>query len=294
MYLTCKLMGSDKACENSSSVCLLCSGADPNNISVHALDLCDPHSVDGFTAWYRETHGNSLQVLVNNAGVHKNIFTPSTQPPLTRDGFEIHWCTNYLGTFHLTHALLPLLQQGGLESGDARVVNVVSHLHDRGKNKYLFEPAARGMNILMLARREELLQETTGRLASEYPVEIQTLVLDLADTELDDIIREATRELEVGVFEPRTISDGERHVLCSGFWGVSRHVNYLGEILMSCGLTLALGWPFTLVPWLYPLYYIVFLLPRERDDDRRCAEKYGPLWDKYRKQVPWRIVPRVY
>ena len=76
--------------------------------------------------------------------------------------------------------------------------------------------------------------------------------------------------------------------------GVSRHVNYLGEILMSCGLTLALGWPFTLVPWLYPLYYIVFLLPRERDDDRRCAEKYGPLWDKYRKQVPWRIVPRVY
>ena len=98
----------------------------------------------------------------------------------------------------------------------------------------------------------------------------------------------------LGVFEPRTISDGERHVLCSGFWGVSRHVNYLGEILMSCGLTLALGWPFTLVPWLYPLYYIVFLLPRERDDDRRCAEKYGPLWDKYRKQVPWRIVPRVY
>lgn len=66
----------------------------------------------------------------------------------------------------------------------------------------------------------------------------------------------------LGVFEPRTISDGERHVLCSGFWGVSRHINYLGEILMSCGLTLALGWPFTLVPWLYPLYYIVFLLPR--------------------------------
>ncbi len=117
------------------------TGADPNNISVHALDLCDPHSVDGFVTWYRETHGNSLQVLVNNAGIHKNIFTPSTRPPLTRDGFEIHWRTNYLGTFHLTHALLPLLQQGGLESGDARVVNVASHLHDRGKNKYLFEPA---------------------------------------------------------------------------------------------------------------------------------------------------------
>ncbi len=109
------------------------TGSNPNNISVHALDLCDPHSIDSFVTWFRETHGNSLQVLVNNAGVHKNIFTPTTQPPLTRDGLEIHWRTNYLGTFHLTHALLPLLQQGGLESGDARVVNVVSHLHDRGK-----------------------------------------------------------------------------------------------------------------------------------------------------------------
>ncbi len=59
--------------------------------------------------------------------------------------------------------------------------------------------AARGMNLLLLARREELLQETAGRLASEYPVKIHTLVLDLADTALDEIIREATRELEVGV-----------------------------------------------------------------------------------------------
>ena len=98
----------------------------------------------------------------------------------------------------------------------------------------------------------------------------------------------------LGVLEPRTVSDGESHLLCSGFWGVSRHVNYLGEILMATGLALALGWPLALGPWLYPLYYLAFLLPRERDDDRRCAAKYGPLWDEYRKRVPWRIIPRVY
>ncbi|MYB18357.1 MAG: hypothetical protein F4Y16_05110 [Holophagales bacterium] len=28
--------------------------------------------------------------------------------------------------------------------------------------------------------------------------------------------------------------------------------------------------------------------------DRRCAAKYGVLWDEYRRRVPWRIVPRVY
>lgn len=95
-------------------------------------------------------------------------------------------------------------------------------------------------------------------------------------------------------FRPEAISDGERRVLCSGFWGVSRHVNYLGEILMATGLALSLGQPALLAPWLYPLYYVLLLVPRERDDDRRCAAKYGPLWDEYRRRVPWRIVPRVY
>ncbi|WP_419553083.1 DUF1295 domain-containing protein [Candidatus Poriferisodalis sp.] len=93
---------------------------------------------------------------------------------------------------------------------------------------------------------------------------------------------------------PRTLTDSERRVLCSGFWGLSRHVNYLGEIAMATGLALALGWPLVLGPWLYPLYYVALLVPRERADDRRCARKYGSLWEQYRAKVPWRIVPRVY
>ena len=93
---------------------------------------------------------------------------------------------------------------------------------------------------------------------------------------------------------PRALGDGERRLLVSGFWGLSRHVNYLGEILMAVGLALALGRPGMLGPWLYPLYYLALLVPRERDDDRRCAAKYGPLWEQYRAAVPWRIVPRVY
>ena len=98
----------------------------------------------------------------------------------------------------------------------------------------------------------------------------------------------------LGVIGPRAISDGTHSVLCSGFWAVSRHVNYLGEFLMACGLALSLGWPSAIGPWLYPLYYVALLVPRERADDRRCAEKYGPLWAEYRERVPWRIIPRVY
>lgn len=98
----------------------------------------------------------------------------------------------------------------------------------------------------------------------------------------------------LGALPPETLGDGQRTLLCNGFWGVSRHVNYLGEVLMASGLALSLGWPLMIGPWLYPLYYVLLLGTRERDDDRRCAEKYGAVWEEYRKRVPWRIVPGIY
>lgn len=93
---------------------------------------------------------------------------------------------------------------------------------------------------------------------------------------------------------PEVLTDGEHKLLVNGFWGVSRHVNYLGEFLMAIGLTLALGYPGHIAPWLYPLYYVALLVPRQIDDDRRCAEKYKALWAAYVKRVPYRIVPGVY
>ena len=86
----------------------------------------------------------------------------------------------------------------------------------------------------------------------------------------------------------------EGRVLVSGFWGLSRHINYLGELLMASGITLALGYPLSWLPWLYPLYYVVLLFPRQHFDDVRCAAKYGPLWDEYEKKVPYKIIPYVY
>jgi protein-S-isoprenylcysteine O-methyltransferase Ste14 len=49
-----------------------------------------------------------------------------------------------------------------------------------------------------------------------------------------------------------------------------------------------------LATWLYPLYYVGLLVPRQLDDDRRCAEEHGALWDDYRRRVPYRIIPRIY
>jgi delta14-sterol reductase len=39
---------------------------------------------------------------------------------------------------------------------------------------------------------------------------------------------------------------------------------------------------------------VALLVPRQLDDDRRCAEKYGALWQEYRRRVPSRIVPGIY
>jgi hypothetical protein len=93
---------------------------------------------------------------------------------------------------------------------------------------------------------------------------------------------------------PQALSDGERHVLVNGFWGLSRHINYLGELLMATALALSLGYPGSWEPWLYPLYYVALLVPRQLQDDRRCAARYGPLWAQYVERVPYRIIPWVY
>ncbi|MBN2802374.1 MAG: DUF1295 domain-containing protein [Deltaproteobacteria bacterium] len=98
----------------------------------------------------------------------------------------------------------------------------------------------------------------------------------------------------LGIFKPVVVTDNKHTLLCSGFWGISRHVNYLGEILMATGLTMALGYPLVLWGWLYPLYYVALLFTRERDDDKRCQEKYGPLWDEYKSKVKRRIIPFIY
>lgn len=86
-------------------------------------------------------------------------------------------------------------------------------------------------------------------------------------------------------------------LLVSGFWGVARHVNYLGEILMAVALAVpgGLSGPLAWVPWLYPAYYVALLVPRQRDDDRELRDKYGDeVFEEYAALVPYRIVPGVY
>jgi len=86
--------------------------------------------------------------------------------------------------------------------------------------------------------------------------------------------------------------DGGR-LLFSGWWGLSRHANYLGDWLMGLAWSLPCGFG-RLLPYFYPLYFAILLIHRERRDARHCARKYGADWDAYTARVRFRIVPGLY
>jgi len=100
---------------------------------------------------------------------------------------------------------------------------------------------------------------------------------------------------KLGIEDWKTVPGSNDRLLCGGWWGYSRHVNYFGEIVQAVALALP-GWLATgsVLPWLYPLYYVALFIPRQIDDDQRCLAKYGEVWKTYEKLVPYRIVPGVY
>src|SRR5262249_34100972 len=58
-------------------------------------------------------------------------------------------------------------------------------------------------------------------------------------------------------------------LLLSGYWGMARHANYLGDwmIALSFGLCAGFG---SIIPYFYPLWFALLLILRERRDDRWC------------------------
>ncbi|KAL7615332.1 hypothetical protein Lser_V15G05254 [Lactuca serriola] len=82
-------------------------------------------------------------------------------------------------------------------------------------------------------------------------------------------------------------------LLVSGYWGIARHCNYLGDLLLALSFSLPCGIS-SPVPYFYPIYLLILLIWRERRDESRCAQKYKEVWAEYRKAVPWRILPYVY
>ncbi|KAG9230694.1 ergosterol biosynthesis ERG4/ERG24 [Amylocarpus encephaloides] len=90
--------------------------------------------------------------------------------------------------------------------------------------------------------------------------------------------------------------DGREHssiLLCSGWWGMARHINYLGDLMLSYSMCAACGFE-DLLPWTYAIFMTILLIHRCWRDEERCSKKYGKGWEDYCKRVRWVIFPGVY
>jgi short-subunit dehydrogenase len=65
---------------------------------------------------------------------------------------------------------------------------------------FSLEAAARGLNVLMIARGEDVLQATAAQVREQYGVQVRTLSADLASPDIGDVVGRAVEGLEVGLF----------------------------------------------------------------------------------------------
>lgn len=93
-----------------------------------------------------------------------------------------------------------------------------------------------------------------------------------------------------------TTSDGKVHnslLLTSGWWGVSRHANYLADLMQAWAMCATCGFTHFL-PWSYFFFMCTLLYHRSLRDEKRCQSKYGKYWEEYCQKVKYRILPGVF
>ncbi|KAJ6470326.1 7-dehydrocholesterol reductase [Mycena sanguinolenta] len=93
-----------------------------------------------------------------------------------------------------------------------------------------------------------------------------------------------------------TTSDGKPHtslLLCSGFWGIARHFNYIADLVLSFAMCAACGTK-NVLPYAYFVHMVVLLVHRSIRDEHRCSKKYGKDWELYKARVPYALIPGVY
>src|SRR6476620_442538 len=64
---------------------------------------------------------------------------------------------------------------------------------------YAEELASCGLNLVLVARRYELLQSLASELSTKYNVETRVIVLDLAASDAVEQIAENTKDVEIGL-----------------------------------------------------------------------------------------------
>lgn len=87
------------------------------------------------------------------------------------------------------------------------------------------------------------------------------------------------------------------YLLTSGYWGLARHFNYIGDLVMCIGWAIACAGPFHGFPWA-PVSYVVYFwmmdIHRLHRDEQRCERKYKQDWIRYKEKVPNFLIPVIW
>jgi len=90
---------------------------------------------------------------------------------------------------------------------------------------------------------------------------------------------------------------GGKKLLVSGWWGLVRHPNYLGEILIQWSWVLpavSSAGRVDLLIYYLPIFTTLMLLVRCSQQNERNKKKYGTAWDTYCAKVTSNLIPKIY
>jgi 7-dehydrocholesterol reductase len=97
----------------------------------------------------------------------------------------------------------------------------------------------------------------------------------------------------VGPLPTENWREFETYRLDLGWWGISRHANYLGDLLFNFAICATCGFE-KILPWTFFFWMVFFLIHRMQRVEQSCQRKYGDGWKKYCEQVRYRLIPGIY
>ena len=79
-------------------------------------------------------------------------------------------------------------------------------------------------------------------------------------------------------------------LLLSGFWSISRHFNYIPELVAAYSWCLCCN---SIYGWMYPIFLTILLFHRAERDSQKCSKKYLN-WYNYCQIIKYKIIPGIY
>jgi protein-S-isoprenylcysteine O-methyltransferase Ste14 len=119
------------------------------------------------------------------------------------------------------------------------------------------------------------------------------IIFRASETQRCEFAKDPSSAKPEGVLE----TTGGRKLLVSGWWGLVRHPNYLGEILIQWSWVLpAVGaaGKIDLLVYYLPIFTTLCLLMRCRQQNDRNKKKHGTAWATYCERVPANLIPKIY